>query len=520
MTWYNRRMTRWILRILFLLSLVVPLQAARPDRCAVWIEGSATAGAIRSRQLEEALVFRLRHATPSPRLVDALQAASRSRALALARTKGYDRLVILDAASGQGSIHAPHPAGRVLAQTGGQGKAGLPAIERLALAYEGRTAPHVLIDIVFVIDTGGAMHRLVNDAADTISRMGITLQNGLPVPDVHWGLMTFSSSDTLAAYDLTPSSERIAQLVRERRGGYGDGNVPLDAVIQRLAHSITWRAGATRYAVLYTNGGISTGYHQLEQLSGPGIRLVTVPADGASTETHRALKILAERSRGHSFVPEYLVRYRDQASLDRAFVLRDRTLLRMTHDIPERNWKRYYSGLREPAGGSRRFRAGTIDESIAILGRSGRQGIRIREVQSSLGNAIISAINGLQPRDARIATAHPDALCTALHGKQRISMPVVMERITRASPQAGTWLGISIIPDYYAEGRFRVHPQSLQLFPAQFAPPAMAQREWSAISRNPTHSVGDALFTPGRVFLRVRDLRIIPIMKKPYILEP
>jgi len=95
-----------------------------------------------------------------------------------------------------------------------------------------------------------------------------------------------------------------------------------------------------------------------------------------------------------------------------------------------------------------------------------------------------------------------------------------MKRITRASPQAGTWLGISIIPDYYAEGRFRVHPQSLQLFPAQLAPPAMAQREWSAISRNPTHSVGDALFTPGRVFLRVRDLRIIPIMKKPYILEP
>ena len=98
-------------------------------------------------------------------------------------------------------------------------------------------------------------------------------------------------------------------------------------------------------------------------------------------------------------------------------------------------------------------------------------------------------------------------------------MPAVMSKTVRITPQAGTWLGLSIIPDYYAEDGFRIHPQSLQLFPASIPPPAQARRTWSSISKRPSHVKNDALFTPGRVYLRVSSVRIIPIRKKPYVLE-
>ncbi|HPN83521.1 MAG TPA: hypothetical protein PLM00_09020, partial [Spirochaetota bacterium] len=495
--------------------------SVRPStpRAALWIDGRTLVPRERVINTGQALEFRLRHSPLTPRIPVILDADTLSQALGKARKAGCRELFVLNAANGDGQVHFLNK-GTASIRTEGSARSGLTALETLARAFERRPATHQKIDIVFIVETGGSMHRVLNDASETISRMGITLQNGLPVPDVHWGLMTFSGSERLSFHDLSPSSERIAQIIRDEKPGFGDGLLPIDGILQRLVGSVTWRGGSRRYAVLYANGRAPQHGFDAGRLEAPGIRLITIPADDASTGTHQVLQSLARRSGGRSIIPEYLVRYRDQANRDRAFVLKNRTLLRMTHDIPERNWKRYYSGIREPAGGSRRFRAGTIDESIEILGRSGQRGIRIREVQSSLGDAIIAAINSMQTPAGRIRTAHPDALCTALHQGRRISMPVVMDRIHRVTPQAGTWLGINIIPDYYAEGRFRVHPQSLQIFPAHIPPPVLAQQSWSGISRNPGLAVGFALFDPGRIFLNVRDLKIIPIVKKPYILEP
>ncbi|MDR2733625.1 MAG: hypothetical protein LBC99_03140 [Spirochaetota bacterium] len=382
--------------------------------------------------------------------------------------------------------------------------------DAFALAAQG--APPML-DIVLIIETGGRMYRLLPDAADFAAGFARIMQTALPPPDVRFGGIRFSSDDRAEMSDLSDSPAAFAQELRQTRAAPGSVNISLETIFKKLVHSYSWRPGSRRFAILYMGSRIRAVPRALDQLRAPGITLITIPADGASTAAHEILQTMADRTGGVPLIPDYLVRYSDANRQRRAFYLYKRSLYPLAHDVPEQNWQDVYESIE--AAGIRSYRSGSIDESCEILGRLGVRGIRIMEIQSTLARACAEAI-ALRCKDAAMRFPAPDMLMRFTHARRAFLIPAAGAYISRvAAPENTAWLGFMPIRDSRHEDGFFPHPASFVLLPAAQRPPASLLVPWRDIaSRMPR------IFSTGRVFVEARSVALTPIAKKRFTGDP
>ena len=200
-----------------------------------------------------------------------------------------------------------------------------------------------------------------------------------------------------------------------------------------------------------------------------GIRLITILADDASTGTHQVCICPTVRW------PEHHPRVSCPlpGSATGTGLRSHRTLLRMTHDIPERNWKRY---TRDP---------GTVEgpplpqEPLMNRSRSRRKASESGSAKSSsLGDAIIAAINSMQTPAAE--SDRPPGRSAQPPSGTAISMPVVMDRII-VSPRREPG-SVSTSSRLLRRGALQVHPEPADL-PAHIPPPGPGATVLSGISR-------------------------------------
>jgi hypothetical protein len=519
---------RFILSVL-LLFVFVPLPSAAQPRAAsqlaVALEGYRNE---KSRQeWEEALVFRLRlnsaaraHSGRSVVVLSSRQ--GRAAVVNEAIRRGCQSLLIWNQSARRAELYTlPGRQSRFIPLAPNLTE--METLELIVRNIEGRQAQDTIrLDIVFVIETGGRMYRLLPDAANFVTDFARTIQTALPVPDARFGLLTFSSGERITCHDFAPSAAAFAEEIRAIRPAASQARLSLDQVLSRLVDSYSWRAGSRRYAIVYLNSQLEAVPHNIGRLRMPEIRLITVPADGANTQTHANLQSMARINGGVSLIPDYLVRYSDARQERRAFYLFQRTLYPLAHDVQEQNWYDIYEDVAASAGTARRFRAGTIDESCEILMRSGVEGIRILEIRSTLARTAALALAGLQRRNENFTFTAPDTLLRLEHNRRTYMVPVARAAFANLSA-GGTawpsgWLGFTPIFEPTREDGFSPHPGTLVLLPVSSAPPLFLQRNWREIAGNADRVQREALFEPGRVFVRADNITIAPITKKRFVM--
>jgi len=487
----------------------VPLAA---DTIAFALDGYA--GEKARTEWEEAFRFRMRFDTQCARLTGSrvyiFSAKLGTPALLReAEHRRCDTLVIWNQRERKAAIYAL-PGRRLRALSFAADARETECLEEIARTIQGRQmiAPPKL-DIVFIVETGGRMYRLLQDAANWVTGFARAMQSALPAPDVRFGSMRFSSDDRVEIHDLSDSPEPFAQELQQVRAAPGGVLFSLETVIKKLVNAYTWRPGSRRFAILYMNGQLRAVPRAAEQLRMPGITLITVPADGASTQTHEVLQTMADRNGGAWLIPDYLVRYSDASRQKRAFYLCKRNLYPLTRDVPEQNWQDIYENI--GAAGIRSYRSGTIDESCEILERLGASGIRILEVHSTLAGACAEAIAQRQ-QGMEMRLPVPDMLMRFTHARRTFLIPVASAYIHRvAAPQNAAWLGFAPILDSRHEDGFFTHPASFVFLPAAERPPSLLLTQWREAARQTAR-----LFDPGRVFVEASSVVLTPIAKKRF----
>jgi hypothetical protein len=383
-------------------------------------------------------------------------------------------------------------------------------------ALSERSAP--MLDIVFMIETGGRMQRLLADAAESITGFARVMKTALPPPDVRFGCLQFSADDRLQVRDLAESPAAFVTELRQPRAAVGAMYVTLEAAMQKLL-TYSWRPGSHRIVIVYMASPIRAVPRAIEQLRGPGIKLITIPADGASTQTHEVLQAMASRSGGNAIIPDYLVRYTDNSSgaQKRAFYLYKRSLYPLAHDVAEQNWQDIYE---LDTTGARSYRAGSIDESCEILGRSGARGIRIQEIRSTLDRACAEAVGKVvasaSPAHKGLSFPAPDTLMRFQHARRTYLIPVASAHIRRiATPQNTSWLGFAPVVDSQHEDGFFPHPASMVLLPTAYKPARLVLLPWREIAAYAR--MGAGLFDPARVFVEASGITLSPMQKKRFV---
>jgi len=491
------------------------------------------------REWEEAFSFRLRlKANASGYSGNSVAVFSskpgRAAVIAEAARRGCASLLVWNQAERRADLYAL-PGGQIreisFAPQQGEGQAGgrflralteMECLEAIARSIEGgRVEEAIMLDVVFIVETGGRMYRLLPDAAAFISGFTRTIQSALPQPDARFGLLSFSSSERIACRDFTNSPAAFADEIRTIKPPASPGRVSLEQIFSRLADAWSWRAGSRRCAILYMNSQIDAVPSSLDKLKAAGIRLITIPADGASTKTHELLQAIARANGGSSLIPDYLVRYSEAGQRRRAFYLFERTLYPLAHDVAEQNWYEIYDDIRETASTgilSRRYRAGTIDESCEIITRSGVKGIRIAEIKSSLPRTAALALARLQKKNESFSFAIPDSLMRLEHARRTYVIPVVNSLLARFAerPDAARWLGFAPVFDAAHEDGFFPNAGTLVLLPATLPPPALLQRNWRDIAGRAGREL---LFQPGRAFVRLENAALTPIARKRFVVE-
>ena len=518
-----------------LLLTLAPLRSAAQTRAdiAVALEGYPNEKV--RQEWEDALSFRLRLNTGatafSGRGVVALSSRQGQAALIReAARRGCQTLFVWNQGAKRADLYTL-PGGQVRAISLAPDISELHALETIARSIEGRrTEETILLDIVFIIETGGRMYRLLPDAANFVAEFARTIQTATPVPDARFGLLTVTSTGQISSRNLTNSASAFADEIRSIRPAAAPPRLSLDQALLRLTDSYSWRAGSRRYAIVYLSSQLDAVPQGIDRLKMPGIRLITIPADGAGTKTHEVMQAMARVNGGARILPDYLVRYSDAGQARRAFYLFERTLYPLAHDVQEQNWYDIYESFDERAGDARRFRAGTIDESFEILQRSGIEGIRILEIKSTLARKAAQAIardrTGLQEKSAGLSFAAPDVLLRLEHNRRTYVLPAVRSSFARLSREGAGWLGFTPIFEPTREDGFFPHPGTLLLLPASFVPPQSLQRNWRAIAAWDTgrnqqggeYARRGTLFEPGRVFVRVENVLLTPMTKKRFIL--
>jgi len=467
---------------------------------------------------EEAFRFRMRFDTPCARLTDTRVSvfSAKPGVSALLREAGRarcDTLAIWNQGKRQASVYAL-PGARLRTLSFAEGAREMDCLEEIARALQGgQEAAPPMLDIVLIVETGGRMYRLLQDAADFVTGFARTMQTALPAPDVQFGYMRFSADDRVEASDFPASPAAFAQELRLVKSAPGAAVFTLEAAVKKLVNSYTWRPGSKRFAILYMNGQLRAAPRALDQLRVPQIRLIAIPADGAATQTHEVLQTMASRNGGASLIPDYLVRYIDANQQRRALYLCKRNLYPLAHDVPEQNWQDVYGPVE--SAGIRSWRAGTIDESCEILGRSGARVARILEIHSTLARACAEAIARLQP-DMEMRFPAPDTLMRFTHARRSFLIPVAGAHIRRfVSPQNTAWLGFAPIADSRHEDGFFPHSAGFVFLPAARKPPRLLQATWRGAAGHPSR-----LFDPGRVFVEASSVALTPIAKKRFVGMP
>lgn len=147
-------------------------------------------------------------------------------------------------------------------------------------------SPEARSDLVFVIDSTGSMEQTISTAQDSaVELAGFLAEQGL---DMRFGAVEFRDDSDPAAdswfFDLNASAAKLEAFIAtlQADGGADEPENPLDA-IHTVLNEMSWRPGATRVIVLFTDASMhvpadGTGFasHDLVEVVSQLVRYVTV----------------------------------------------------------------------------------------------------------------------------------------------------------------------------------------------------------------------------------------------------
>jgi hypothetical protein len=375
----------------------------------------------------------------------------------------------------------------------------------------------VKIDIMLALDVSGRMFRVLPEVKKTIMRFLNRLEYASPAADARYGLCLWSGGSVRHLASGALERDRLLEVLEQAVAAGEDPAGSGFAAIQReISARFSWRRDSQRFLAVYSAGHRDPLFFQEDPgLSRAGVRILAIPADGIDTASERALRRIAENSRGSVRRPVYYGETIFRDATRAWFLLSAGRLFRLREAVGHEAWQAHddLAGWLESRS-VRVWRSGSLEESLRLLEGEGKRRLASLEVSSDLDSVLFGGITaGLADERIRLSAPHPSARVRIQSGNQEawllVSARATVDRLAGWIGKGERLLGVAIQrAPWLAEG-VRLLPHAVLALENQARIPALAMVSLDRLLASPAFYERRGILHPPRWFVPLRVLEVV-----------